>query len=225
MRHTLWRAALAALAVAASLTVSAADAIAPSASGAVGMNALATDYRYCTVCHGARLDGNDAIQAPALAGIEPWYLLARLDAYRQRQLGNDFLADPAGTEMRTVARELDTGRIAAIGQYVATFPVVATPASLTGDAGRGQLLYRQHCAACHGARGEGVASVRAPALARLNDWYVQAAWNKYRTGLRGGEGSDPSAQAMRALAGSLGDGFAIADVARYVHSLQRSPSP
>lgn len=194
-------------------------------SGVEGMSALATDFRYCTTCHGARLDGNDAIRAPALAGIEPWYLAQRLRAYRSHQLGQDFRTDPAGTDMGTVAREVDDERIAGIARFVATYPAVVTAATVMGDARRGRQLYQQHCAACHGTHAEGQASVGAPALARLNDWYLLAAWEKYRAGLRGADGAGPSAQAMRALAGSLGDRFAIADLARYVQSLQRSPSP
>jgi cytochrome c553 len=35
----------------------------------------------CTSCHGARLQGNEAIKAPALAGKSAAYIVARLDHY------------------------------------------------------------------------------------------------------------------------------------------------
>ena len=31
-------------------------------------------FEYCTVCHGANGNGNPAIHAPRIAGLEPWYL-------------------------------------------------------------------------------------------------------------------------------------------------------
>jgi cytochrome c553 len=44
-----------------------------------GVNAAETerepfDDRYCTTCHGADGRGNEGVQAPRLAGMEPWYL-------------------------------------------------------------------------------------------------------------------------------------------------------
>jgi cytochrome c oxidase subunit 2 len=40
------------------------------------------DYSYCTVCHGAHGNGNPAINAPKIAGIEPWYLKQQLVSFR-----------------------------------------------------------------------------------------------------------------------------------------------
>jgi cytochrome c oxidase subunit 2 len=206
----------------AALYAASAAPIARAADTSLGT--LAADYHYCTVCHGATGNGNVAIQAPGLAGIEPWYLASRLRAYRLQQLGSDFAVDPAGTEMRTVARDLGDERLAAIAIYVAALRRETAPQSVPGSASSGRRVYAAQCAACHGTRGEGNETLHAPALARMNDWYVVSAWNRYRSGSRGAEGSDPYAQTMRALAASLGATFAINDVAAYLHSAQPAAS-
>ena len=139
---------------------------------------LAGDYDYCAVCHGANGQGNIAIQAPALAGIEPWYLRSRLQAYRAQHLGVEFARDPAGTEMRTVAREIDDARIPGIAAYVARFSQAPPARSVPGNVANGRRLYATHCATCHGERGAGNELLQAPGLQRLNDWYFIAAFVK-----------------------------------------------
>ena len=193
-------------------------------AAAATIESLAGDYRYCTLCHGATGNGNVAIQAPALAGIEEWYLRGRLQAYRTQQLGHDFAKDPAGTEMRTVAREVGEERFADIGRYIAAMRNDAPTATVTGDAAAGRRLYAAQCVVCHGARGEGNAQLHAPGLARLNDWYLVSSFGKYRTGLRGAEGSDPYAQQMRALGEAMGPAFAINDVAAFLRTLHPARS-
>ena len=39
-------------------------------------------YRTCTVCHGERAQGNQALNAPRLAGQNDWYLVGQLQNYR-----------------------------------------------------------------------------------------------------------------------------------------------
>jgi cytochrome c oxidase subunit II len=179
------------------------------------------DYAYCTVCHGATGGGNLAIRAPALGGIEPWYLEAQLKAYRARQRGADDGADPAGAEMRIVAGEIDDARLPSIARYVAGLDgradPPATPPTRTTLA-RGRAAYGTHCASCHGPRGAGDAALGAPGLARLNDWYVVAAWQKYRSGLRGTAtaAGAPTALAMQASAAALPGDFPIEDVAAWL---------
>jgi cytochrome c553 len=196
-------------------------AAAPAAPAEPALDARLDDYAYCTVCHGATGGGNPAIRAPALAGIEPWYLEAQLRAYRARQRGADDRSDPAGVEMRIVAGEIDDGRLGAIGRYVAALDGRADPPATqpTGTAlARGRAAYGTHCASCHGARGEGDAALGAPGLARLNDWYVVAAWHKYRGALRGAAdaGGSPAAIAMQVISAAVPADFPIDDVAAWL---------
>ena len=37
--------------------------------------------RYCTTCHGTDGRGNEAVEAPRLAGIEGWYLRRQLETF------------------------------------------------------------------------------------------------------------------------------------------------
>jgi cytochrome c oxidase subunit 2 len=195
--------------------------VAASASAAdSALERLAGDYDYCTVCHGANGQGNVAIQAPALAGIETWYLRSRLQAYRAQHLGVEFARDPSGTEMRTVAREIDAARIPGIADYIAHFRPAPQARTLPGNTVNGRRLYATHCATCHGERGTGNELLHAPGLQRLNDWYFVAAFGKYRSGLRGTASDDVFGTQMRVLASSLPADFAINDVVAYIQSLR-----
>jgi cytochrome c553 len=74
-----------------------------------------SDLSYCTVCHGAHGNGNPAIRAPKIAGMEPWYLRRQLEAFRDGARGTH-PDDSAGHEMQPVGVRLrdDTGIEAAI---------------------------------------------------------------------------------------------------------------
>jgi cytochrome c oxidase subunit II len=185
----------------------------PAAEGPPG-------YDYCTLCHGANGAGNLAILAPALAGIEPWYLTEQLQAYRARHRGTDFGTDPAGTEMRVVTNDIRPEEADAIAAWLSRLPVVRPQSTVAGDARRGKALYTTHCAACHGARAEGNAALHAPSLARLNDWYLVASFRKYQSGLRGADAANPWANAMHLQSRALPADFAIGDVARHIGTLK-----
>jgi hypothetical protein len=51
--------------------------------------AAGDDFLYCTTCHGADGNGNRAIRAPKIAGMEPWYVEAQLAAFRAGWRGTD----------------------------------------------------------------------------------------------------------------------------------------
>mgnify|MGYP001017569087 FL=1 len=73
---------------------------------------------------------------------------------------------------------------------------------------KGRESYAQFCASCHGADGEGNQILAAPGLRRLNDWYLQAAWESYLTGGRGNDSADGASQ-MAQVALALPDSFDI----------------
>jgi cytochrome c553 len=79
------------------------------------------------------------------------------------------------------------------------------------------------CASCHGAAAEGNAELRAPRLNHLDPTYLAAQLDKFRRGIRGGEGATPEAAQMVGMAGTLADEQAVRDVAAYVASLDSSP--
>ena len=59
-------------------------------------------YATCATCHGERGEGNAAAGAPALAGLDDWYVLAQLSAYRTGERGKH-KDDTGGAQMRTAS--------------------------------------------------------------------------------------------------------------------------
>lgn len=189
-----------------------------------GQLTAADDFAYCMVCHGANAQGNPAILAPALIGIEPWYLADALAAYRAGHRGLAGHQDLAGVEMKAAARGIPVGQETAILQYLARLPAQPRHQTVPGDARAGRRLYATHCAACHGKNARGNAALHAPDLTRLNDWYVVATFRKYQSGTRGADPAATWANQMHLIVRTLPDDFAIQDVARYVSTLRGADS-
>lgn len=59
-------------------------------------------YALCASCHGAEAEGNPALKAPALAGLQDWYLLSSLRKFKAGARGYD-PEDVAGAQMRPMA--------------------------------------------------------------------------------------------------------------------------
>jgi cytochrome c oxidase subunit 2 len=177
------------------------------------------DLSYCTVCHGANGNGNPAIRAPKIAGMEAWYLRRQLQSFRAGLRGAH-PDDAAGSEMRPMAAHLrDDAAIEKAVVYVASFVPRMPPVTISGDAVRGKGLY-ESCAACHGASGEGNAALNAPALAGGTDWYLVTQLNNYAKGLRGTHESDTFGAQMRGVAAALPDEQATNDVVAYLNTLR-----
>ena len=65
---------------------------------------LGADYynQFCGACHGARAEGNTALNSPRLAGSDDWYLMAQLQAFRDGVRGAH-PEDRTGKQMRAMA--------------------------------------------------------------------------------------------------------------------------
>ncbi|HEU5135279.1 MAG TPA: c-type cytochrome [Steroidobacteraceae bacterium] len=62
-------------------------------------------YQNCASCHGARGEGNPALQSPALAARSDWYLVTQLANYRKGLRGVDD-RDTYGAQMRAIVATL-----------------------------------------------------------------------------------------------------------------------
>lgn len=62
-------------------------------------------YAACGACHGQKAEGNAALNAPALAGIDDWYQLAQLEKFR-RGLRGTHSEDVYGRQMAPMAATL-----------------------------------------------------------------------------------------------------------------------
>lgn len=177
------------------------------------------DLSYCTVCHGANGNGNPAIRAPKIAGMETWYVKRQLQLFRAGLRGVH-AEDVTGNEMRPMAVHLrDDGALDQAVAHVASFVPKPPPITVSGDSTRGKQIY-ESCASCHGARAEGNPDLNAPALASSTDWYLVTQLKSYMKGLRGAHEQDIYGTQMRAIAATLPDEQAASDVIAYVNTLR-----
>lgn len=101
---------------------------------------------------------------------------------------------------------------------------IACALLLFGDAAlgaEGKSLYTS-CVACHGARGEGLVGLNAPALAGQDAAYLERQLRAFRSGARGKHKSDAFGAQMRAAAAALRSDEQIKTVAAYAASLPRT---
>ena len=176
-------------------------------------------FQLCAQCHGEDAGGDFAALAPAIAGLDEWYLLAQLQKFHNGARGTH-PDDVAGMRMRPMSLSLRNDQeMAAVAAYVAALPrVPLTPTLEGGDATRGQALYAP-CAACHGAAGEGIQPLNGAPLRASNDWYLQRQMHNFRSGIRGTKPIDTSGALMRPMSMTLPDEQAILDVIAYITTL------
>jgi len=174
-------------------------------------------YVYCTTCHGVNTGGNLVIEAPRLSGLDAWYVERQLHAFKKGWRGVH-PEDDGGHEMRPMAAALTDQEIAEVAEYVDAVDSAPPAVTVDGDAKRGEALYAS-CAACHGADAAGNEALASPSLAGLNDWYLLRQLEKFKAGVRGNHPDDSYGQQMRAAAGLLADRQAMADVVRYITTL------
>lgn len=112
------------------------------------------------------------------------------------------------------------------GAALALWALAAGAAAPAGDAAKGQTLYAKSCAACHGAKAEGMRSVNSPALHQQEPWYIVAQLQKFKAGIRGAHPKDVNGAAMRPMAMTIPDEQATHDLAAYITSLEGgAPKP
>jgi len=80
------------------------------------------------------------------------------------------------------------------------------------------------CTLCHGSDARGNPAVRAPRLAGLQPWYLQAQIKAYQASLRGTHPADIPGNEMRFIAASLTDAAAIEKVLKRLAELSPSPT-
>lgn len=176
-------------------------------------------YATCAACHGAEGQGNQALNAPKLAGMDAWYLERQLELFRSGARGSHE-DDTYGQQMRPFATMLpDRQAILDVSAFIETFPDQDLETSLAGgDPERGARRYRT-CANCHGQQGEGIRATNGPRLAGLPDWYLERQLQNFRHGVRGRHRDDPYGNQMIEMAQVLVDDRAVQDVVAYITTL------
>lgn len=175
-------------------------------------------YASCAACHGNQGEGRVAVNAPAIAGLQSWYV--------ERQLGNfangirgAATGDAEGTAMRAAAGVLKTGaERAAVAAYVAGLArsrvasrTPGSPASQTN----GRNYFNALCSTCHGADARGNQALGAPRLAGAAPEYLAKQLAAFKSGRRGAHPQDKLGAQMRAIAAMLPDNATEHDVIDY----------
>jgi cytochrome c peroxidase len=181
-------------------------------------------FGLCEACHGVRAEGNAALEAPALAGREGWYLTRQLGNFRAGRRGTA-TEDRLGQQMRPMAATLESEQaVEDVVAYVTTLPHAAAAATVKGDVTRGKNLYTSTCTACHGDAAQGNEGLQAPALKGVSDWYLLGQLKAFRNGWRGTADGDTYGMTMRATAMGVSTDDALNDVVAYIASLEAAPA-
>jgi len=178
-------------------------------------------FALCAQCHGDNGSGNSLFLAPAIAGLEFWYIEAQLKVFRSGSRGLH-PSDVAGMRMAPMARTLRNDEdLAAVAAYVASLPPTRPEREIhDGDPERGKTHYAL-CGSCHAADGAGNQLMNAPALRHASDWYLLSQMKKFRAGVRGANPGNPLAAMMGPMALALPDEQALKDVIAHIMTLSK----
>jgi cytochrome c oxidase subunit 2 len=177
-----------------------------------------SDFEICQACHGTCAQGTPDLNAPRLAGLEAAYVSRQLEDFRSGRRGAA-PGDVQGDQMAQMAKVLpDSDAVGRVAHYVSALSVTAAPSTVKGDVNKGKATFAL-CASCHGANGQGNATLQAPRLAGMSDWYVLRQLESFRAGQRGNGASDSPGVRMRAMATSLPDDAAVHNVVAYIATL------
>ncbi|MDX1569765.1 MAG: c-type cytochrome [Xanthomonadales bacterium] len=77
-------------------------------------------YTTCQACHGAKAEGNEQLNAPALTGLQDWYIIRQLKNFKEGIRGSN-PEDIYGAQMRPMAMTLpDDQAIEDVTAYILT---------------------------------------------------------------------------------------------------------
>jgi len=175
-------------------------------------------YATCVACHGANGEGNPALNAPKLAGLDDWYLKRQLEHYKARIRGSEE-GDLLGMQMQGMAATLfNEAAVDNVVAYIGTLPDTPAATTIQGDVEAGKELY-ETCVNCHGSQGQGIWAMNAPRMAGMSDWYVAQQLRNFRDGLRGVHPDDRYGRQMAQMAMMLNEEQEINDLIAYMNTL------
>ena len=176
-------------------------------------------YAACAACHGQNGEGNQALNAPKLAGQQAWYIERQLNHFKVGARGGE--GDTNGAQMIAFANMLTTDdAVRNVAAYISSLPDTPAPTTVAGDIDNGYDIYDRNCAACHLDDGAGTWYTDAPKLAGMSDWYFVTQISNFRAGIRGLHSEDNFGEQMVSMATAMADAQEIADVAAYINTLR-----
>ncbi len=179
-------------------------------------------YALCAACHGLNAEGISALNAPANAGQDPWYMTRQLKNFRAGIRGAH-PDDTFGAQMRPMAMVLaNEEQIADVVAYINSLDLPDPPQTVDGDIELGKQAY-ETCIPCHGEYGQGAQSLDAPRLSNQHDWYIVRQLENFNAGIRGSHQNDIYGAQMRIMSQMLESDERIRAVAAYIASLEYRP--
>ncbi len=176
-------------------------------------------YDGCVQCHGENGEGNQNLGAPAIAGLERWYIKAQLRKFKKSQRGWH-LDDMAGKRMQPMALALDTDeKVDLVAAYVASLPRTNPAPTLEGGNPETGKIYFATCVQCHGADARGNLDEFGPPLVGASDWYLLTQLQNFKAGVRGTHPDDVTGAKMRPFSMTLANEQAMKDVIAYIATL------
>ncbi len=137
-------------------------------------------YLTCAVCHGPEGWGTLDGTYPQIAGQIRTVIIKQLADIRARNRDNPLMYPFSVPRILGGAQN-----IADVAAYVAQLPM--NPRNGVGpgvDLALGEQLYKEHCANCHGAQGEGDTQEHIPAIAGQHYLYLVRQFDLIRLGRR-----------------------------------------
>ena len=178
-------------------------------------------YDGCVQCHGENGEGNQDIGAPAIAGLDRWYVKAQLRKFKKSQRGWH-IDDMAGKRMQPMASALDTDeKVDLVAAYVASLPRTNPAPTLEGGNPETGKIYFATCVQCHGADARGNIDEFGPPLAGASDWYLLTQLQNFKAGARGTHADDVTGAKMRPFSMTLPTEQAMKDVIAHIGTLSR----
>jgi cytochrome c oxidase subunit 2 len=178
-------------------------------------------YAPCAACHGPNGEGNVALNAPKLAGLDGGYLRRQLQNYKTGIRGSA-PEDVFGAQMRGMAATLvDAAAVNNVVAYINTFMDTPAAPTISGDVQRGAKLY-ETCINCHGSDGQGIWAMQAPRIAGMSDWYTARQLRDFRDGVRGAHRQDYSGRQMAQFSQMLNHDQEIEDTVAYLNDLSNA---
>lgn len=197
-------------------------------------------YSLCMACHGKDGLGNESVNAPAIAGLERWYVEAQLRKFGEGHRGTH-IDDLPGMQMRPMAltlyvnehdpnvedqekkkkkkKGLGEKNVKNVSAYIETLPgKIPERTTEGGDPEKGKIAYAV-CMACHGADAKGNQLLNSPSLIYLQDWYIIRQISNFKSGIRGSNPNDITGMQMKPMAMVLADEEAVKDVIAYIKTL------
>lgn len=112
-------------------------------------------HNYCSVCHGDRGDGRSRARNSLNPPPADFTTMEARTTYTRERMILGLQHGRPGTAMTSWASQLSQKEIESVVDYIRTTMMAPEPGS---PLAKGRALYGHHCIACHGERGQGVAS-------------------------------------------------------------------